>query len=868
VNGADVKDDYQGNQVGTWVIADNIEDVQVITSPLNARNGRNLGGAVNVVTKSGGNTFAGSVRADLSRNSWSANSPASLYRNGETDDNLNRQYQVTLSGPIVKDRLWFSYGTILTPTSSATFSNGLSDTRATRIQRTNIAALDALTLTNAAGVPAPGSAIPAGYNLSLFDNNATYTRLNESTYHEAKLTWGITSDHTVEFSGVSSSQTLSNRNPYGDGSSANARRLAMLGKQETTRSSYGLNYRGILTPTTFLEARYSRFESSTVFPQGDPNFGSEAVDIWLDAQAPAVHTFYRIGYPFGFGITPRPDERNNSSWNVNLKLFRELGLGNHEIDLGAESYISDRSTSRSQGTNNEYFRAGGALVNATGDWLFPSIIWAGPNTNGQSGSGLTGLAPIMYQYLGKDGVTRNKTESLYANDQWTINAHWNLMLGLRYDRISVADTDGRELSTASDFSPRMQLRYDLNGDSKHLFTLSAARFGGDFTTAFTDAFIQKADSKYVQRGFGGIPGQVPYSATANLSDVLKFITYDQLTDASLYTIPFSYFDASKNYVVDKELTAPYLLEYSLGYRRQWDDGSFLRMTYVKRTWKRDWAFGQDYTPSQWIDVPDPSGSGLPSTRLSQTIRVFNSDDVKRDYNALEVEWNRKISSVWSFGGNYTYSRLVGNHNSGDSTSSFRDNGVQGYYGQRIALTNKGISDEIYAPYGPLLNNQSHRARVNLSASLPLGQGRISYAWLLRYDSGNNWSAAYTAPIGTIPYTLPVGSKPAPIAPVSYTAFYGGRGQYAYNDTYQVDFKISYQVPLGIAGVQLMGDMQVNNLFNNIVQDSYSTTLAGTGAAGYNFLYLNPSQFGTTRPGTGINYWVAPRSVRMSIGLRF
>ena len=373
----------------------------------------------------------------------------------------------------------------------------------------------------------------------------------------------------------------------------------------------------------------------------------------------------------------------------------------------------------------------------------------------------------------------------------------------------------------------------------------------------------------MQLGFGGIPGQVPYSAGANLSDVLKYLTYAQLTNAANYTQAYGYFDASMNYRVDSKLTAPYLLENTLGYRRTYDDGSFVKLTYVTRSWKRDWAFSQDWAPDQWATVPDPSGSGM-APRLSQTLRVFNSNDLKRDYNAMELEWNRKINSVWTFGGNYTYSRLVGNNNGGDSTSSFRDNGVSGYYGQRNILTAKGYTDDIIAPTGPLMNNQSHRARVNLSASLPLGKGKISYAWMLRYDSGNNWSAAYTAPIGTIANpVMPVGSPAAlPVKPTTFAAYYGGRGQYGYNDTYQVDFKISYQVPLGIGRVQLIGDMQVDNLFNNIVQATYSTATWPSGTSGYANLYLDPALFGTTRPGTGLNYWVAPRSARLSIGLRF
>ncbi|GLH67493.1 TonB-dependent receptor [Geothrix edaphica] len=850
VNGVDVKDDYQGDLTGTFVIEDNIDDVQVILSPLNARNGRALGGAVNVVTKSGGNDFKGSIRATLARDSWNAHNPSYTYQAGETNDNLNRDYQVTLSGPIWKDKIWFSLGTILTPSTSDAFKLGTAyNTLAVRTVRTGIAAVDALTLAGPGG----------GYAFTKFEQGSPYTRTRSFDYYEGKITGAITPDHTVEASFTKSLSTLNNRNPYGDGSSVIGR-LAALGKQTTDKKVFGLGYKGILASNLFIEAHYNRLDSETVFPSGDPAYGTgEGLYVYAGRTSSTGRTGFT--FPFGIGITPTPDARNNRSGNLNVMYILDF-MGSHEIDFGYDYYESVRGTSRAAGKKNQFFRVGGAYYNpSSNSYLFQAINDV-PGLYGQDPDGLRGPAPSLVAYSGVDGTTRNRTDSIYFNDQWTINQHWNFMLGLRYDNIGVKDTDGTRLGKASDISPRLQLRYDVNGDSKHIFTATAARFGGDFTTGFTDAFIKKADAAGVNRGWNA---NLANPGPGILGQDVQFVDYNTITNPANYGRVLGYFDNSKSYVVAGDLRAPYLDEYTLGYKRSYSNGSRVGLTFIHREWKKDWAFSVDYLPTEMVTLTDPTGSGLPDQK-AQITHVFNSDQLSRKYNGLELEWLGKINAMWTWGGNYTYSRLVGNNNGGDSNTgqSFRENAPAGYYYNRTQLTQVlGRSESDFAPTGPLLQDQTHRARVHLTAVLPLGKGQISYSWLLRYDSGLNYSAASNAPLGLT--NLPA---PAPAAPRTYTQFYGGRGQYNYNDTYQVDFKIAFQVPLALWKLKLIGDLQINNLFNTQMVSDFSTAMYNANA-GTNVLYVNDSTtFGTTQPGSGLNYFVNARSLAFSLGLQF
>jgi hypothetical protein len=74
VNGVDVNDNINGAPNALY-IEDAIQETSVLASGLSAEFGRFSGGVVNVITKSGGNTFSGSYRENLSNPSWIEETP-------------------------------------------------------------------------------------------------------------------------------------------------------------------------------------------------------------------------------------------------------------------------------------------------------------------------------------------------------------------------------------------------------------------------------------------------------------------------------------------------------------------------------------------------------------------------------------------------------------------------------------------------------------------------------------------------------------------------------------------------------------------------------------------------------------------------
>lgn len=109
IDGIPVNDAYGGVAAVSTLEVESVKDLEVITGTFNAEYGNAMSGVVNAVTKDGSNEFHGSV-----------NSAYSTYitdnkRNGEKvyigldpfGINSNSDFRFNLSGPIIKDRLYF-----------------------------------------------------------------------------------------------------------------------------------------------------------------------------------------------------------------------------------------------------------------------------------------------------------------------------------------------------------------------------------------------------------------------------------------------------------------------------------------------------------------------------------------------------------------------------------------------------------------------------------------------------------------------------------------------------------------------------------------------------------------------------------------
>ncbi len=96
-----------GSAAGTTLGTETVREFRVETNSYSAEYGRNFGGQILVATKSGGNTWTGSV-FEYHRNE-ALDSP-NYFDQGEKPDFIRNQFGATLGGPIRKDKTFFFLG--------------------------------------------------------------------------------------------------------------------------------------------------------------------------------------------------------------------------------------------------------------------------------------------------------------------------------------------------------------------------------------------------------------------------------------------------------------------------------------------------------------------------------------------------------------------------------------------------------------------------------------------------------------------------------------------------------------------------------------------------------------------------------------
>jgi hypothetical protein len=311
VNGVDVNDNLFGNPNNLF-IEDAIEETQVLTSGISAEYGRFSGGVINTITKSGGNAFSGSIRTDFTNSAWRLETPFQKSKDQKNADKTNFDYQATLGGPIVKDRLWFfTAARMADRTTTETF------------QQTGVG----------------------------------YDRLDNNKRMEAKLTGSLNPNHRFQAS------YLYNTSEQTQPSMSISIDPATLYTRELPNSLFVGNYHGILRSNLFLEVQYSQKE----FQFKDAGGKSPVI-----ADSPIISLSDGLHYNAPYWDATDPENRDNRQITANLSyvLSTQRG-GTHDLKVGFEHYKSTRTGGNSQSATDYVFDADYA-VGSDGKPLFDS----------------------------------------------------------------------------------------------------------------------------------------------------------------------------------------------------------------------------------------------------------------------------------------------------------------------------------------------------------------------------------------------------------------------------------------------------------------------------------------------------------------
>ena len=413
-----------------------LESQTLTTGGHKAEAGFASGGVYNLVTKSGGNEYHGSVFTSRIFRGLNAKPDAGKTTTPEERPTDANEFGFSLGGPLVKDTLFF-FGALTRQLLSLDFEN---------VQ-------------------------PAG--------TAPHRRSQEEdrSYRFLKLTWLASADHRFEFSFFGDPVTQRNFDTAGDSS------VKDFQQPNRTRGgdSYLLKHMGVFGPQLSWEntlgLHRTNFHWTPATPAAGPFRGQ------LDAPG---------GESFGAYGEERLDRIKNLTLRSELSYFN----GPHQIKGGFQglwseytkvfqrpsfglSYLdrADGGTGPAAGDLTA-IQAGLLAVNGSsfGYSTADSLATASPASGQLAG----GRATYLYQRTLADGASygqplKQSALGVFIQDDWGFTATWTANLGLRVDRAGLDAEDGRNLYRQTLLSPRLGLSWDLTEDGRTRVFVYAGR---------------------------------------------------------------------------------------------------------------------------------------------------------------------------------------------------------------------------------------------------------------------------------------------------------------------------------------------------------------------------------------------------------
>ncbi len=310
VNGVAVNENLRGQALDLF-IEDAIQETTTASASMSAEYGRFSGGVVNVVTKSGGNDFHGSVRDTLFNQDWQGKTPLTV----QQTDEVIPTYEATLGGRVLRDRLWFFL-------AGRGFDQAIS-------KQTNV-------------------------------TNLSYVSGPDQKRYEGKLTGTLNESHTLIGSYGKIEQT-DRGNSFG-----NILDLASVYDRKTPQDLWSLNYSGVLSSNLVVTGQYSRrkftFENSGA-PSTDLIGGTLLID------RPSGRRYHAPTFCGICGV----EKRNNENYLAKLSYFvPTTSAGAHELSAGIDSYNDIREANNHQSGSDYRILGTGVILRGTD--VFPIFL--------------------------------------------------------------------------------------------------------------------------------------------------------------------------------------------------------------------------------------------------------------------------------------------------------------------------------------------------------------------------------------------------------------------------------------------------------------------------------------------------------------
>ena len=871
---------------GVLLPVDSVDEFSLVTQG-NAETGRNPGGTVNLVLKSGTNRVHGSAYY-YTRNEALAASPVFAANGSDTPQKnklRDQQYGFTVGGPIFKDRTFFFLSF-----ERQSFDIGIPTLVTEPSQAYQQAALAVLTQYNVPVNPVSENLLaglwPASALTGLAQPDNYFNPGTEDGYSNngiLKLDHAFNESNRVSLrafvaQGHQIAPTSSFLSPYFESSPMHVENWALvynstLSPRLANQFVFGFNYFGqtLADANTDFNPIALGLNTGVTSPQlaGAPNITIGAFD--------------------PIGLNPYSG-RQDTTWHLTDAL--SYNIGKHQLRFGGEFRRSKV---------DEFYHTGQRGTFSFDGYQGP---WAGdPNiTDGNITALADFLAGFVYQ---STIVTGNPSRTVFTNgfsffgqDNFQITHRLNINLGLRYDYIGPIHDGDNDLSTFipsapgglvvvgegikslypsdwTNFGPRVGFAYQPFNDAG---TVVRGGFGIAYDTVNVSPFL--GNSFIYNGGPAGVEGN---PIGNNSSQTLTLNGFTLPTDGSLIAWPtntnFNLFSVSQNF------KTPYLYNYSLNVQKSLGRAAIAQVGYVGSLGRhllllRD--INQAALGSDSIYPPGTPNQTRPYYSQFQSFSVIDQLESRGNSNYNSLQATLKTSSWHGVTSQFAY-----------TFAHTLD------YGSFTALPQNSFDPA--AEYGNSDFDARHNFTAYLLYALPQsshGLRLVTNGWkvssLLSFRSGLPFTVdAYGDPSGTgentdrpsltgnpyqgISHSV-IDHQPVQwINPNSFTINSNQFGTMGRNQLFgpgfsDVDFSVLKDTPI-TERVSTQFRIEIFNLFNRINLGSPTFTGAngiysnvpygGTGNGGIPIGSTNGSQFGLPGIGPG-----EPFNVQLALKLLF
>ncbi len=824
------------------VSTDAIREFQVSTSNYSAEYGKAAGGVVNAVTKSGTNSFSGSAFYFLRDNKWGSENPfqtQSVLIDGVNTlvqlkpEDRRQQFGATLGGPLRRDRLFFFFSYdqqkrdfpgVAAPSNPAAFFAPFSAAELATCATRGITPAQ----------QAEGLAFIQGLT-------GVVERTGDQTIFLPKIDWVMSNNHSLAVT----YNRLRWDSPAGVQTAAVVfRGVESWGNDGVEGDWTTAVFNSVLTKATnevrFQWGRDFEFQTSQSPLPGQP--------VSAAGTAPAVDISGTAGLSFGkpnfLERLSYPDERR-----IDFADTFTLAVGSHLVKMGG-------GVSRVEDKLDNLFQEGGVYAYGSRvDFIsdYATRNNAAPTrtyTSFSQGTGPTGFTLRTYDF------------DAYVQDTWHATPRTTLNLGLRYDyqRLPEPQIANPLLPASSvfaddkdNFGPRLGVAYDLSGEGESVLRGGYGIFYGRIINSTIYNAVVNVGSPGSQRSL------VLQNSAAGAPSYPNI-----LTAASAAVTP-------SDVVVFREDTQnPMVHEYDLIYEQKLADNTMFSISYVGSAGRNLPVFIDTNLPAssgtvtyntiggpldgQAITVPLFTGP-RPNTNFARITEISNI--VESKYNALVLQFNRRLSSGLQVQTSYTEARAT---DSGQSSQTF------------TSANNVLNPFDLELEEGRSTFEVKHRFVANAIWAPTVGEeGTAMHAVL----SGFTIAPAFTATSGLPQTAFLTGNTPNTARVSTGVLGAGGtnrlpqieRNSYSLPKTANLDLRISRGFRIsGTHRLEAMVD--VFNVFNRLNHTAMNTTIyniGGTAAAPT--LTFNPTF--ETLTNANSNYFVfTPRQVQLAARYTF